>query len=263
MDKKQKTKKILSIIGNVLIWLFVIFSVIVTMLAFAAQSDADGVPSIGGNAILTVQTPSMEPTFNVGDIIIGKKLSTEQAASLQVGDIITYKIDLDGDNKDELNSHRIVEVIKAENGGVSYRTKGDNNQLEDGYTVDSGRVICKYDGTRIRKLGSVLNFLQQPTGFLVVIVIPLAIFFVFELISFIRKFLQIKNAGTKQISAAEEELIRQRAIEEYIRSQQNAADNAANNAPAPEPSDPAENAGASSGDADGDTSGADAGGDAD
>ena len=219
---KSNVKKVLGIIGNVLVWVFVVFAVVVTVLAFAAQANADGIPSIGGKAILTIQTPSMEPTFNVGDIVIGTKLSPEQMQTLKVGDIITYAAgDLNGDGVRDLNTHRIIEVVTAENGEVSYRTKGDGNQLQDMTLVDWQYVICKCtEKDRIPALGSVLNFLQQPTGFLVVIVLPLVLFFVYELVMFFRKLYEVKNAGKKQISAADEELIRQRAVEEYIRQQQ-------------------------------------------
>ena len=225
MEKgKSSAKKILSIIGNTLIWLFVAFSVVITVLAFAAQASTDGIPTIGGTAILTVQSPSMEPTFNMGDIIIGKKLTEEQKAQLKVDDIITFAAgDLNGDGKDDLNTHRIIEV-NEENGAVTYITKGDNNAFQDNTPVRSENVVCLYKGTRIQKLGTFLAFLQQPTGFLVVIVLPLLAFFIYELIIFIRKFLQVKNGDKRKITAEEEELIKQKAIEEYLRSQQQNAE---------------------------------------
>ena len=251
-NKKNKTKKVFSIIGNALIWLFVIFAIVVTILAFASLSSADGVPSLGGNVILTVQTPSMEPTFNVGDLIIGKKLTTEEQRALKVDDIITYDAgDLDGDGTRDLNSHRIIEVKTAKNGSVSYVTKGDHNLLEDAREVSAENVICKYNNVRLKGIGSVLNFLQTPTGFLIVIVIPLFLFFIFELIMFIRKFLQVKNADKKQITAEEEELIKQRAIEEYLRSQKAAADAEVKDQPESDPDSVKQSEDASEGASDG------------
>ena len=99
-------------------------------------------------------------------------------------------------------------------------TKGDGNTTADATPVVSSSIICQWTGVRLRGLGSALDFLQQPTGFLVVVVLPLLLFFIYELIVFIRKFFEVKNSGTRQITAADEELIKQRAIEEYLRSQQ-------------------------------------------
>ena len=233
--KKSGVRKTLSIIGNILLWIFVAFCVLITVLAFAQSSSSYNVPSLGGKMILNVQTDSMADTFFAGDIIISTKLDETEAEELQVDDVITYSVgDLNGDNYKDLNTHRIVEIVKDENGAVlGYHTKGDNektNTAMDDFDGDNevdlinpGAVVGKWTGTRIPKVGKFLSFLQTSTGFLVVIVIPLVLFFLFELIVFIRKFLAIKNEGKKTISSADEELIRQRAIEEYIRKQQEAA----------------------------------------
>lgn len=247
-EKKAETstaKKVLRIVGNVLIWIFIVFAALVTVLAFASQSSADGIPSIAGRAVLTVQTDSMsrsaedegkvviqegwERGFNAGDIIIGKKLTTDEMKQLKVGDVITFKTMLAGTTQEALNSHRIIEV-QGSGDSVVYVTRGDNNLGEDTEPVGWEKVICVYTGTRIPGLGKFLDFLQTPTGFLVVIVLPLVAFFVYELIVFIRKFLKVKNAGKKQITAADEEAIKQKAIEEYLKAQQQAEDKAADKA---------------------------------
>ncbi len=221
MEKeKSKPKKVLAVIGNVIVWLFVVFAAVVTIFTFAAQSSADGVPAIGGKAILTVQTDSMAPTFEKGDVIIGQKLMPDDAKALQVDDIITFDAgDLDGDGVRDLNSHRIIQVNKEDGSGfVSYITQGDNVQFADQNSVDSTDVICKYTGTRIKGLGKVLGFLQTPNGFLIAVVIPMILFFILELIQFIRKYLEIR--GSKKITPDDEERIRRQAIEEFMRMQE-------------------------------------------
>ncbi len=220
----SKTRKIIGIIANVLMWLFIVFAVVVTIFAFSAQSSADGIPTIGGKVMSPVLSPSMEPEIRKGDLIFSRKLAPEEKTALEVGTIISFKVDLDGDGTPEVNTHRIVEVIKS-GSNVEYRTKGDNNAMADTYTVNAYDVISvfvKGKDTRLPLAGSVISFLLKPTGFLIVIVLPLVLFFIFEIIMFVRKLLEIKNAGKKQITAEDEELIKQRAIEEYIRSQQQA-----------------------------------------
>ena len=220
MEKSKSTgKKVLKIILDVVVWIFVIFSVIVTMLAFAAQSNEDGIPTIGGRCILTVQSDSMNPTFLEGDILVCHKLTDEQAASLKTDDIISYRTIINGVNV--INTHRIVEVKKDGN-AVSYITKGDNkktNQSVDEGSVAPESIVAQYDDVRIPGLGKVLDFLQKPTGFLICVVLPLVIFFLYELFMFIRKYMEVKNSGKKQITAADEELIRQQAVAEYLRQQ--------------------------------------------
>ena len=248
-SEKSTAKKTLSVIGNIFIWLFIVFAVVVTVLAFASQNK-EGVPTIGGKVILKVQTPSMEPIYKAGDMIVGTKMDTESARTLKVGDIITFMAEeydaTQGRLVDMLKTHKIIEVVTNENGVVEgFYTQGENKETnpepdflhdENGHNVydaegnpryalaDCQNVICYHGtvenpGTRIPVLGSVIDFLNTQMGFMICVVIPLALFFVLELISFIRKFVALKNDGKKQITAADEEEIKQRAVAEYLKQQ--------------------------------------------
>ena len=229
--KKSTAKRVVRVIVNIIIWLFIAFSVAVTILSFSAQSSADGIPTIGGKVISPVLSDSMAPTFKKGDIILSTKLTDDEKADLKVGDIITFKADLDGDGNAEINTHRIVEVIVEDNSEfVQYKTAGDNNNdVVDNYNVAPADVISIWvegENTRLPGLGNVIDFLLKPTGFLVCIVLPLIIFFIFEIVMFVRKLIEVKNSDKKQITAADEELIKQKAIEEYLRSQKEAGGDA-------------------------------------
>ena len=226
MEKEKSTvKKVISVIVNVLIWLFVIFSAAITVLTFAAQSSEDGVPSIAGKAILTVSTDSMSPTFESGDIIIGQKLLPDETKALEAGEIITFDAgDLDGDNIRDINTHRIVEVVK-DGDKISYITRGDNkvkNLKNDENPVKPENIIAKYDEnakwSRFKGVGKILAFLQTSKGFLFVVVLPLILLFLYELIKFIRKFFEAKGNAKAELTAEEEERIRQQAVEEYLRA---------------------------------------------
>lgn len=168
----------------------------------------------------------MEPTIRTGDMIVGTVISAEEKAELQEGDIITYFIDLNGDGTKELNTHRIVEKRVA---GETYtfRTKGDNpnsysdHDVDDGYNVGIDDILCtwKQGDTQIAGLGAVIGFLQSSLGFLLIVIIPLVLLFVYEIVRLIVMIVKIKGKeGNKEISEAEKEEIRRRAIEEYKRS---------------------------------------------
>ncbi len=214
----KKAKKWLGIAGNVLLWLFVAFAVVITVLVFA---NKDGIPSIGGKSPISVLTDSMSPTFKAGDLIICDMLTTEEQSQLMVNDIITYYVDLNGDGINEINSHRIVEKYDRD-GKIYYVTKGDNketNLTADAEPVVYYNVICKYSGNKIPGLGAFLSFLQTSLGFLLVIVLPLVLFFIYELYRFISTLLEVRGKKGAKLSAAEEEEIKRKAIEEYLKSQ--------------------------------------------
>jgi signal peptidase len=226
----KKYKKVLKIVLNVFIWIFVIFSLLMTILALAAQSNADGVPSLGGKCFLTVASDSMAPTFERGDLLISDMLSNEEKLSLNVDDVITFYADLDGNGTTELNSHRITAVNYDSNGAVeSYTTKGDNpktNMVEDA-PVSWQHVIARWNQVdMIPNVGNFLSFLQTPKGFLVTIVLPLIIFFLYELFVFVKTLMTVKKKKEEEapkLTAEEEEAIKKKAIEEYLKQQQQQA----------------------------------------
>ena len=74
----SKIKKIAGLVGNILIWVFVGFSLLITVLVFSSQGSADGIPAVFGKSLLTIQTASMEGTYNVGDMVFMTKLSDEE-----------------------------------------------------------------------------------------------------------------------------------------------------------------------------------------
>ena len=237
--KNSGVKKALKVIGNILLWLFVAFAVFITVLAFAAQNNTDGVPALFGKSFLSVTTDSMEPTLMVGDLLISDKIDNKEDPGLQVGDIITFKQEV-VQGQAIFNTHRIIEVHADEK---YFITKGDNQEANVANvteTVSYYNLVAKYSGTRLPKVGAALAFLQTPTGFLVVIVIPLVLFFLFELVKFIRAAIAVKNEGKKQITAADEELIKQKAIEEYLRQQKEAEEATKNANGSSDPVPPAE-----------------------
>ena len=215
-------KKILMIALNVLIWLFVIFSLMITILVFSAQGSKDGVPAIFGKSLITISSESMEPTYEKGDLVFMTKLSQEEIADLKPGAIITYRapMDIDGDGiKGDINTHRIEKVE-----GNSFITKGDHNETRDGYTVHVSDVIgvCTEDG-KIGGLGNVIKFLRSSLGFFLCIVLPLILFFLYELYNFVSIIVseRAKRAAEAAPAPVDEEEIKRRAVEEYLAKQNN------------------------------------------
>lgn len=178
----QILKKIINAIINILIVLLLAVSVLVAALALA--SKANGVPSVLGYVPLSVQSDSMIPEFEKGDLIISK--AVDDSTALEKGDVITFQTEIMGE--DALNTHRIVDV--TETGGVEfYTTKGDNNDIEDSEPVARVSVAAKWDGIKLEGWGEVYDFLTSQFGFFLVILLPLIIFFIYEIIRFIKNLI--------------------------------------------------------------------------
>ena len=205
-------KKVVGIVINVILWLFVVFAALTTVVVFTGTSN-NGVGNLFGYMPFSIQTQSMEPTIKAGDVVIGKEVDFN---TLKEGDIITYWTTVD--EQKILNTHRITKVISNGKGSVpSFKTKGDNNQIEDEYTVAAADIVAKYN-SKISGLGKAVDFLETHKGFFICIVLPLILFFLYQLYNFIKVIVTVKqdNAG---LSKEDEEELKKKAVEEYLAKQ--------------------------------------------
>ncbi|MBR1554357.1 MAG: signal peptidase I [Oscillospiraceae bacterium] len=211
-------KKVLKTIANVLSWAILAFVLLITILVFSSGRN-NGVANLFGYIPLTVESDSMLPTFAQGDLIICKEI--DDLNSLKENDVITFWTIIDGQKVK--NTHRIIEINEFES-TRSFVTRGDNNSLNDDMPAYAGDLIGKWTEVKISGMGKVMNFLRTKTGFFICILIPMAIFFLFELYKFIVVLIEIKRPAAPEI---DEEEIKRRAIEEYLAEQKKNASSGA------------------------------------
>ncbi|MGN0633251.1 MAG: signal peptidase I [Oscillospiraceae bacterium] len=203
-------KKAVKVILNAVAWIILVFALLITILVFTADRN-NGVASLLGYIPLTVESDSMKPTFAKDDLIIDKEI--DDVKSLKEGDVITFWTIIDG--KKVKNTHRIIKINEY-SGSVCFTTKGDNNSIEDSLDVYPADIIGKWTETKIGGFGKVMSFLRTKTGFFICILIPMAIFFLFELYKLIVVIVEIKRPAAAEI---DEEEIKRKAIEEYLAEQ--------------------------------------------
>jgi len=203
-------KKALKVVMNVLAWIVLIFALLITIVVFSSGRN-NGVANLLGYIPLTVESDSMMPTFAQGDMIVCKEI--DDINTLKEGDVITFWTIIDG--RRVKNTHRIVGINQAEN-SRSFVTRGDNNPIDDEIPAYAGDLIGEWTNVRIAGAGKVMNFLRTKTGFFVCILIPMALFFLFELYKFIIVLIEVKRGDAPEL---DEEEIKRRAIEEYLAKQ--------------------------------------------
>ena len=115
---KKVIKRIVNIVIDIIVVLILAVSVLIVTLSLTSKSS--GVPNIFGVAPLSVLTGSMEDTINTGDLIFCE-VTDDPSYEYKKGDIVTFYKDINGNS--ELNTHRIVEVVKDDN-ITYYRTQG-------------------------------------------------------------------------------------------------------------------------------------------
>lgn len=206
-------KKAASIVISVVMWIIILVAALFAFTTLATKDDGS-VSSLAGFTPLTVQSESMAPTFDQDDLIIIKKCDL---STLEVGDIVTFHAIID--NQYALNTHRIISINEV-NGLNSYTTKGDNNELADQHVIADGDIVGKYVG-KIPYMGKVIGFLSSTWGFLVVIVLPMLLFFIYQVYHLV-----IVGMNLKRAVAEEDRLKQAEAIVDSEDSQAAAADRA-------------------------------------
>lgn len=218
---KKKTRKIANIVFWVVLAIVAIYSVV------ALTSTDDSTMNWFGKTAFTVQTDSMAPTFEKGDLIY---VETEfDVDTIEVGDVITYRLltDVNGDGVDEWinNSHRVTSIEEDVNGYLHFYTKGDNNELADSGSVHESFVIGVWIEDGVAKniggiVDGIVGFLKSGTGFFIFIVLPCFAFLVYEIIRFMNVWAEYKGKQnlTDRVKIQEEALAIARAqLEEEAR----------------------------------------------
>ncbi|SEB79694.1 signal peptidase I [Paenibacillus sp. GP183] len=183
----------------------VILAVFLLITVFCAASSrmSGGTPKILGLNVYAVLSGSMEPSIQVGSIILEKP--NVNANSLKVGDVITFKASQDefgGQNNDGsaiLITHRI-QAIKSLNGKLAFQTKGDSNDGPDAQLVQPANIIGQYNNIMIPYLGYYLNFMKTKLGIALLLILPGALLIVSAMVSLIREISKLQkkmNSATK------------------------------------------------------------------
>ena len=190
VEEESVGKRILNTVVNVVLVVAIALAALCTYTSYVASSG-NGVPSILGIRMFSIQTESMYPTLMPGDLIFDT--AVKDAGELRNGDIITYWTVINGERV--LNTHRIEQIYDG-GGYLIFSTKGDNNTTADRLTVHESEVVGKYS-FRVESLGKVFDYLQTSTGFLIVVVVPVFLFFLFHLVQFFRVLFEYQNVKNR------------------------------------------------------------------
>ena len=144
--------------------------ILVGALLFSFSTSPD--KALFGYRYYTILTPSMSPAYNVGDMIFVQLKGPED---INEGDVITFNPSQDSD---AYLTHRVTEkIVDYQGTGVTcFRTRGDANDSEDSFLIESDRVIGTVN-FGIPYLGFVVRFIQLRWYIVLPIVIMVAVFF--------------------------------------------------------------------------------------
>ncbi len=169
IKRRKRAENILKRKINILIYIILIPILIYNIsLIIQAVIKTSETPNFLGIKTYVIISGSMEPSLQIGDIVIVKKVAQNE---LKQGDIISYR------QGQSVITHRIAEVIDKE-GEVEYKTKGDNNNAEDSgilsYEMIEGKVV-----KHISQIGKIAIILQKK-GTIIFIILILYIYILYS-----------------------------------------------------------------------------------
>jgi signal peptidase len=196
----SKLHKSLTVVGWVLCVLLVPILIVNCTLLIKSFLHKDEVPDFGGLLPMIVLSDSMYPEIKAGDLIFCK---TVDAQDVEVGDVISF-YDPAGSGT-AVVTHKVVEILE-EDGALSFRTLGINNNTEDRLPVPEEKVLAEYTGVRIPGAGNFAIFMQSTAGLIVCVVLPILLFVGYDVIR--RRFYEKDKGEDLEALKAELEALR-------------------------------------------------------
>jgi signal peptidase len=124
-----------------------------------------------GWQLQTVLSGSMAPTYPVGSLLVVGQID---ASDVRPGMAVVFE---DPANRGRIVTHRVVERVPADT--VQFRTQGDANAAPDPVTVPArlirGRVL-----SHVTHLGTLMEWLQWPRSFVLLVVAPATLIVIVE-----------------------------------------------------------------------------------
>ena len=161
-QKNAKKRRIKKITNAIYILFGILLVLIISYICYCKLIKKENNIKVLGISQYIVMTGSMEPNYNIGDIVIDKEIKKEE---IKVGDVITFS---ESDGKSVI-THRIIDIIEKD-GETYYQTKGDNNSSPDQDLVSYNQIQVKAI-YKLDKIGLVLRSFTTGTGIIILALI--------------------------------------------------------------------------------------------
>lgn len=171
--KKLLENKTFQIIYTI-IKIFVVAMLSIYLLFVIVQRFTNN-SSILGYRVFTIATGSMEPVYNINDVILVKDTDP---STLKKGDDIAYLGNRDA-VKGLIVTHRIIRIETFSDGKVHYTLKGVNNKYEDS-SITEDQILGKVVG-KLPVVNFINHVVKNIYGFFFLVFCPLVLVIFLEI----------------------------------------------------------------------------------
>ena len=183
-------KKVGGIALDILIVLAFLISVVLVVANITADKENGGQPNFFGYVMNSVQSESMSGTFEKGALVVGKLV--DENTVIEEGTIVTFRQRVNG--VDIQNTHRVVDIETVAGTNI-YQTQGDNREIcpipdADWKTIHDINAVYKF---HLPLLGGFIDFIKEPLGFILCLVLPMLAFIAWQIYKLIAIYLQSKK----------------------------------------------------------------------
>lgn len=230
-SKNPKAKKAISIIGNVLLYLFIALCVLMVISTIITKKKGEDAVTVFGYQMRVVMSNSMEESdktdvsdfkiksIDVRSMVFIKTVPKDSQKSeefynkITEGDVLTFQYSeyANDPNNEVVVTHRVVEKTQIE-GGYIIKLAGDNYQgeriIEEINTTENGPdyIIGKVVG-QSKVLGLIAYSLKQWYGLVFIVILPCLIMIVYQVISLSGYYSNEKNKKSLEEQKRQKETI--------------------------------------------------------
>ena len=201
-------KKILKIVFKILYQILIIMCVLlIAIIVFQKITDSNR--SIGGYRIFRVITGSMEPEYDIGQVVISKQIDPND---INVGDDIVY-LGTYGEYNGKIIMHEVVAIDKDENGNLNFHAKGLHSSSVEDPQIKPHQIygIVKFKSGLLTILYKLATSIYS--AFIIVTILVLNV------------FISFKFSGSNVIQQLEEQYDEEEYDEEYIEDDEQEIEN--------------------------------------
>ena len=170
-------------IRNIIIIIYAIIAIFVTVCLLSYNSQK--VTELGSYVLIIIDNDELTPEYNKGDLVI-----VDKSKKIEIGDSVFF---YNTSAKDFEVSYTQVEnkeeITETE---TTYTLKG-NKRISGEYVVGSSG-----NATSIAKVGTILSVLESKWGFLILVILPALLAFLYQFIEIIAEARNGKKTNGNQ-----------------------------------------------------------------
>ncbi len=170
IEKMQKERqriytivKVVSVILYMILIPIIIFNFTLIIKSFINSNE---IPDFFGYKTFVIVSGSMEPTIMTEDAILVKEVPQNK---IKINDIISFS------QGEAIITHRVIGIVE-ENGVTKYKTKGDNNNVEDKEKITYDQIEGKYQ-FKMSQFGIITEILKSKITLAILILIIIFIYY--------------------------------------------------------------------------------------